>query len=230
MTAQTAMQVSIVIPTYNEAAALPQLLQDLAAFRTAGHEVLLVDAGSVDGTAELARPHVDQVIQSPKGRARQLNAGAAAARGDVLWFLHADSRVAPGTLEPIRHAVTDSRSWGRFDVRLSGKQWPFRVIERMMNWRSCISGIATGDQGIFVQRHVFEAVGGFPDIPLMEDIRLSKQLKRHQRPCCVHTPKLGTSSRRWERRGIWRTLVLMWRLRLAHAMGTDPATLARHYR
>lgn len=222
--------ISVVVPTLNERDQLPRLLQDLAALRREGIELILVDGGSSDATRAIAAGQVDQVIVTAPGRAAQMNAGARAARGDILWFLHADSRVVPAAGAALGRACADGARWGRFDVRLSGRRWPFRIIERMMNLRSCVSGLATGDQGIFVSRELFSAVGGFPDQPLMEDIALSKALRRHGAPCCIRHPRLVTSSRRWEMRGIWRTVWLMWRLRLDYALGATPHRLARRYR
>ena len=224
------MRVSVVIPARNEFEALPLLLSDLADIRKNGHEILVVDGGSDDDTVEVAAPYVDKVLQSAPGRAQQLNAGARAATGEVLWFLHADSRVGSGALEALLGSLADKHCWGRFDVRLSGLLWPFRMIERLMNLRSCLTGLATGDQGIFVARWAFESVGGFQQVPLMEDIRLSSALREIHPPFCVHSPKLVTSSRRWEQNGIWKTVLLMWWLRLAHALGADPEKLAKQYR
>lgn len=223
-------RLSIIIPALDEADTLPGLLDDLQAFRRQGHEVLLVDGGSADTTIETAGPRVDRVIRAARGRAVQLNRGARAAQGEVLWFLHADSRVSAGSAEAIETHCRASRPWGRFDVRLSGDAWLFRVIERMMNLRSCLTGIATGDQGIFVLSEVFRRVDGFPEIALMEDIALSRRLRRLARPACLHAPRLQTSSRRWEQSGILRTIWLMWRLRLAYALGVSPEALAARYR
>jgi len=222
--------VSIVIPTLNEAGAITRLLDDLDRARQPGDEILLVDGGSDDRTVGIATPRVDRVLHSPRGRAAQMNTGAGVARGNYLWFLHADSRVAEGLRRQLSDCIADGVAWGRFDVRLSGRPWALRLVERMMNLRSCLSGIATGDQGMFVRREVFEGVGGFPAIPLMEDIELSRRLKRRARPRCVHHPRLLTSSRRWEQRGVWRTIYRMWQLRLAYWLGSDPAELARRYR
>jgi rSAM/selenodomain-associated transferase 2 len=224
------MQLSIIIPALDEAQTLPGLLADLQAIRREGHEVLLVDGGSRDATVTLATPAVDRVIHSAPGRAVQQNNGARAARGEILWFLHADSRIATEAVTAILHGCGADRPWGRFDVRLSGRGWPLRIIERMMNLRSRLSGIATGDQGLFVRREVFHELGGFPPIALMEDVALSRRLRRLARPCCIRTPRLLTSSRRWEERGILRTVWLMWRLRLAFALGASPDTLAARYR
>ncbi|MEA3644277.1 MAG: TIGR04283 family arsenosugar biosynthesis glycosyltransferase [Lamprobacter sp.] len=226
------MRISIIIPTLNEADVIGALLGDLAALRAAGHELILVDGGSRDATRTLAEPLVDRLLAAPRGRAAQMNAGAQAATGELLWFLHADSRVPAATAEALLAAARPVERpvvrWGRCDVRLSGRHPLLRVIERAMNLRSCMSGIATGDQGLFVSRADFTAVGGFPDIPLMEDIALSRRLRRLARPLCLRTA-LITSSRRWESRGILRTVMLMWRLRLAYVLGADPARLAGLY-
>lgn len=224
-------RLSIVIPTLNEASSIADLLDDLAPLRTAGNEIILVDAGSSDATRQIAETRVDRCIDSVAGRARQMNAGAALAAGDWLWFLHADSRVSTAVIGTLLATTeTQQRPWGRFDVRLSGRDWRLRIIETFMNLRSRVSGIATGDQGIFVKKPVFDAVGGFPDIELMEDVALSKALRGRSHPLCIKTPKLQTSSRRWEDNGIARTVFLMWRLRLAYALGASPATLHRRYR
>jgi rSAM/selenodomain-associated transferase 2 len=192
--------------------------------------VIVVDGGSTDGTAVLAAPLADRVIVAPAGRARQQNAGAAAAGGQVLLFLHADTRLPDGADRLVLEGLAASgHEWGRFDVRLDGRHPAFRAIEAGISLRSRITGIATGDQAIFVRRAAFEAVGGFPDVPLMEDVRLSSALLRRGRPLCLRAPVL-TSSRRWEARGISRTVILMWRLRLEHALGADPERLARRYR
>jgi rSAM/selenodomain-associated transferase 2 len=221
--------VSIIIPTLNEAAILQSTLQRLQPWRDAGHEVVLVDGGSVDGSVAIAVPLADRVLRSEAGRARQMNAGAEAARGEVLLFLHADTRL-PDSAETMMRQALVARPWGRFDVTLSGRHWLLRVVERMMNWRSCLSGIATGDQAIFVERDLFEAVGGYPEQPLMEDIALSRRLKRRVGPPACLRPPLITSSRRWEENGILRTIWLMWRLRLAYFLGVSPQRLAQQYR
>ena len=220
--------ISIIIPTLNESAGIGALLDDLRVARDDGHQIIIADGGSADETLALAAARVDDVVSAPKGRARQLNEGARRARGDILWFLHADSRVPATACAEILRSITTKRCWGRFNVRLSGSHWLFRLIEHLMNLRSCFTGIATGDQGLFVTRTAFDTVGGVPDIPLMEDIALSKALRRLSRPVCLRT-RLTTSSRRWEQKGIIRTILLMWRLRLAYALGADPARLAKAY-
>lgn len=222
------MRISVVIPALNEAGGIAATLRALQPLRVRGHEVLVVDGGSTDATAARAVGLCDRLLQAPRGRARQMNAGARAARGDVLWFLHADTRV-PADADALLLEALARRAWGRFDVRLSGTQPLLRVVAALMNLRSRITGIATGDQGLFVRREAFERVGGFPDIPLMEDIALSRALGRHDRPACLRT-RLVTSSRRWERHGVLRTVLLMWRLRFDYWRGVPPERLAARYR
>lgn len=220
-------RLSIIIPTLDEADGIVAALQPLQPMRHDGHEVILVDGGSRDATVALATPWVDQVVRSRRGRALQMNAGADASRGQALVFLHADTQLPPDAGNLILTALAQ-HPWGRFDVRLSGTRAGLRVIEWMMNWRSRLSGIATGDQAVFVRREAFLAVGGFPAIPLMEDIALSRALKQLGRPQCLRD-RVITSSRRWEQRGLLRTILLMWQLRLAYWLGADPARLARRY-
>lgn len=220
---------SVVIPVRNEARALPCLLDDLAALRGTGVELILVDGGSSDGTCELAQGRVDQLLRAAPGRALQMNAGAAAARGEYLWFVHADTRVSAESLKSLQAALSERPLWGRFDVRLSGPGLALRLIGAMISLRSRLTGIATGDQGIFLARRHFEALGGYASIPLMEDVQLCRRLKALARPRCLRPP-LSTSSRRWEEHGIWRTVVLMWCLRLAYYCGASPEKLARQYR
>jgi rSAM/selenodomain-associated transferase 2 len=223
-------RISIIVPALNEAAGIRGTLAPLQPLRSRGHEVVVVDGGSTDGTMDRARPLADRVIASPRGRARQQNAGAAAAAGGILLFLHADTLLPEGAdarvVDGLRAA---GRGWGRFDVRLSGAHPMLRVVERMIGVRSRMSGIATGDQAIFVRRDWFHRAGGFPDLPLMEDVALSRRLRGMGPPLCLRD-RVVTSSRRWEERGVWRTIVLMWRLRLEYALGADPARLAERYR
>ena len=222
------MRLSIIVPVLNEADTIGALLADLAPLRTAGAEVILVDGGSSDGTPERAAADVDRILEAQKGRAAQMNAGARVAVGDLLWFLHADTRVPADAAAALQDAWADGARWGRFDVRLSGRHALLRLVERGMNIRSRLTGIATGDQGIFVTRAAFDQVGGFPPLVLMEDIALSGALRQLARPACLRV-RLITSSRRWEEGGVLRTVLLMWRLRLAYALGADPARLARRY-
>jgi rSAM/selenodomain-associated transferase 2 len=223
------VQLSVVIPVRNEAHALPLLLADLAALRVAGAELIVVDGGSHDATCELAHGHADLLLRAEPGRAAQMNAGAARARGEYLWFVHADTRVSAEALTALQAALAEQPLWGRFDVRLSGAGLAFKLIGAMISLRSRLTGIASGDQGIFVRRKDFDAMAGYAPIPLMEDLHLCRLLKRQARPYCIRVP-LSTSSRRWEQNGIWRTVLLMWCLRLAYYAGAKPATLARYYR
>jgi rSAM/selenodomain-associated transferase 2 len=223
------MKISIIIPVLNEAPLIVQTLFGLQPWRAAGHEVIVVDGGSKDDSAILSWPLADQVILADRGRSRQMNAGARIAKGDILLFLHADTFLPKSADQSIIDGLKgQGRRWGRFDVQLSGRHYFFRIIQHLMNLRSRFTGIATGDQAIFVRRRLFEAVGGFPDIDLMEDIALSRILKRYGRPLCVRQ-WVVTSSRRWGQRGILRTVLQMWRLRLAYALGADPKRLARLY-
>jgi rSAM/selenodomain-associated transferase 2 len=220
---------SIIMPVLDEATGLGEALAALAPFRARGAEVIVVDGGSRDRSVDVARPLADQVLVAPRGRAAQMNAGAAAAQGAVLLFLHADTRLPPHADELILDGLrTPVWTWGRFDVRIEGRNPLLPVIATLMNWRSQLTGIATGDQAIFVTREAFAAAGGFPPIPLMEDVALSKRLKRISKPLCLTAPVV-TSGRRWEERGVLRTMLLMWRLRLAYFFGAEPAALARRY-
>ena len=219
---------SLIIPCLNESGIVHERLTALQAMRQAGHELILVDGGSSDDTQAIAAPLADQLLESDPGRARQMRLGARSAQGKVLWFLHLDTELPPGAEAQVLE-VGCTGGWGRFDVRLTGRHLVFRVIERMMNLRSCLTGIATGDQAIFVHRDLYFSVHGFPDIPLMEDIALSRRLKHRRRPVCARLTLLS-SSRRWESQGILRTVFLMWYLRLAYFLGANPAYLARLYR
>ena len=220
---------SIVMPALNEAAGIDATLQALQPLRARGVELVLADGGSGDGTAERAAPWVDAVVAAPRGRALQMNAGAARARGDALLFLHADTRLPPLADVQVLQALAGGACWGRFDVRIEGRQWMLRVVAARLNLRSRLSGIATGDQAIFVTRAAFDRVGGFPVQPLMEDIEISARLKRIGRPACLHL-RVCTSGRRWEQQGVWRTIVLMWRLRWRYWRGESAARLAEAYR
>jgi len=224
----TTPPLSVIIPARDEAEALPLLLEDLAPLRAAGTELILVDGGSRDGSPQRAASAVDRVLVSAPGRARQMNAGALAASGRYLWFLHADTRVPPQARQRLLEVLNQQPAWGRFDVRLSGAGPSLRLIGWMINLRSRLSGVASGDQGIFVSRALFEELGGYAELPLMEDLELSRRLRRLVRPRCLWPP-LVTSSRRWERDGVWRTVLLMWRLRLAYYFGASPEELARQY-
>jgi rSAM/selenodomain-associated transferase 2 len=223
-----ALSISIVIPVLDEAAVLGAALEALAGARASGAEVIVADGGSRDGSERIAAAQGCRVVVAPRGRASQMNAGARAAGGDVLLFLHADTRLPSDALDAIRAAVGRGKAWGRFDVAIDGPGALLAVVGFMMNLRSRSTGIATGDQALFVRRDAFEGVGGFPAIPLMEDVAISRALKRVGKPACLRE-RVVTSGRRWERHGTLRTVLLMWRLRLAFALGADPGALARAY-
>jgi rSAM/selenodomain-associated transferase 2 len=233
VTAQPSL--SIIIPVLDEAATIVDALRALGALRARGAlralgaEAIVVDGGSMDDTVALATPLADRVIAGARGRAAQMNAGAALARGAVLVFLHADTRLPPDADRLIADGLAKSgRAWGRFDVAIEGRHALLPLVAAFMNARSRLTGIATGDQAMFVTRDAFAAAGGFPDIVLMEDIELARRLKRISRPLCLRACAI-TSGRRWESRGVVRTILLMWRLRLAYFFGAKPEDLARRY-
>ena len=228
------MRLSIVIPVLNEAECLPGLLEHLASLRVRDSEVIVVDGGSEDDSRQAALRAGALVIHGDRGRARQMNAGAAVAQGDVLLFLHADTKLPPSAEQAIGAAIRrggriHEYAWGRFDVCIAGRSFMLRMVSSLMNWRSRLTGIATGDQAMFMTRRAFESVGGFPDQPLMEDVELSKRLLALSKPICL-SDRVVTSGRRWEAHGVWKTIWLMWRLRWAYWRGTDAAELARLYR
>jgi rSAM/selenodomain-associated transferase 2 len=221
------MRLSVVIPVLNEAHGIAASLMPLQTLRQQGHEVIVVDGGSADGTEYIAQSLADHVITSPRGRAIQMNRGASLASGDALLFLHADTHLPVDAPTLIRHAL-QARAWGRFDVTIAGRSRWLPLIAALMNLRSRLTGIATGDQAIFVTRAAFDAAGGFPDQPLMEDIELSKRLKRIGPPACLKSRVL-TSGRRWETHGVWRTVLLMWRLRFDYWRGVPAEKLTARY-
>ncbi len=222
-------KLSLILPTLNEEANIGATLEAVQPLRRRGVEILVVDGGSSDRTTTIASPLSDAVIEAPCGRAAQMNAGAARVCGDVLLFLHADTRLPPNADRLILEGLAQSgRLWGRFDVAIASRHPLLRVTACLMNWRSRLTGIATGDQAIFVRRNAFQSCGGFPDLPLMEDVALSSALKRISRPLCL-SHQVVTSARRWEKQGVVRTIFLMWRLRLAYFLGADPALLAERY-
>lgn len=220
---------SIVMPVLNEAEGIEATLRALAPLRVRGAEVIVCDGGSHDGTPALAGPLADRVLRAPPGRARQLNAGAAAARAPVLLFLHADTVLPEGADHQVHAAIAGGAGWGRFDVRIAGRPRMLRVVAALMNLRSRCTGIATGDQAIFTTRAAFARVGGFPDQALMEDVEICRRLRRIAPPACLRA-RVITSGRRWEQRGVWRTILLMWRLRWQYWRGVPADVLARAYR
>ena len=222
-------RLSVIIPALNEAGCIQSTLEPLQSLRRRGHEIILVDGGSSDDTCALGHALVDRILQSPPGRARQMLAGASVASGQILWFLHADSHVPAHADSIIQQALRRAHAdWGHFDISLTGSHPLLKCVAWSMNRRSRLTGIATGDQGIFVRRTLYDRVGGFPSIPLMEDISFSRSLKQHGRPCRAGQP-LYSSPRRWYTHGILRTIVTMWGLRLAYFAGISPERLVKYY-
>jgi len=218
----------MVMPLLNEAVALEAGLKSFKALSV--NEWICCDGGSTDATLELLQDRGISICQSGKGRALQMNAGAKHCQSDILLFIHADTELCEEHIQSIKELMQDDAVvGGHFDVRLSGPHWAFRIIEWFMNHRSCLTGISTGDQCLFVRREVFEAMGGFPEQALMEDVEFSKRLKRHGKVACLHQ-KVTTSSRRWEKHGIVKTIWLMWKLRFLYWLGTSPEKLSRMYR
>ena len=225
------MKIAIVIPVFNESRVLPRLTGDLATLKedtNPDFELVFVDGGSTDNTVALIQAAGLRVVNSAKGRAWQMNAGAAQTTSDVLLFLHADTQLPQNALEAMVSSLVGNICWGRFDVRIDGKPWMLGVVARMMNWRSRLTGIATGDQAMFMTRTAYQAIGGFPKQALMEDIEASRRLRQLSRPACISSPVV-TSGRRWETRGVWTTIFLMWRLRWAYWRGQNPKLLAELY-
>lgn len=230
---QTALapDISVIVPVLNEGALAAALAETLVRLAKAGGEVIVVDGGSTDDTRALLEASGLRVLPAAQGRAWQMNAGAAQARGNILVFLHADTVITPGALNDIHHAVAASPSgWGRFDVRIAGHSRWLPVVAFMMNWRSRLTGVVTGDQVFFMRRSRFDHVGGFPGQPIMEDIEMSQRLRRaFGFPACLRPPVV-TSGRRWDTRGAWKTIVLMWQLRWAYWRGVPAGQLAERYR
>jgi len=221
------MRVSVIIPALNEEKNIRTTLEALKPI--APYEVVVADGGSTDRTREICQSLGTTVLSSPRGRGRQMNEGARRASGDVLLFLHADSRLPPTALDDVCTALSDPQYvGGRFDVELDKDRWMLRVVGRLISLRSRLTKVATGDQAIFVRREVFESIGGYPDIPLMEDVALSRALKRAGRVACLRS-RVITSARRWQMEGLWRTIVKMWTLKLLYLMGVSPLRLKRFY-
>lgn len=222
------MKISIIVPVLNEAATLMAFLQHLQPLREMGHQLIIVDGGSCDQSFSAAEPLCDLVLHSERGRAKQMNAGVTQADGDWLLFLHADTQLPQPFHYWCDRIKNNEQIWGCFDVNLSGRKWYFRVIETCMNWRSALTAIATGDQAIFVRREQFVKLGGFAEMPLMEDVELSRRLRRINSPVRIKQ-SVRTSSRRWEERGVFRTIWLMWDLRLRYFLGVSPVDLEKRY-
>ena len=219
---------SIIIPTLNEAEGIGDFLLALQALRVYC-EIIIADADSTDDTRKQTAGLVDQFIITAKGRAIQMNAGAARASGEILIFLHADTYLPNQALQSIQEAIDKGAQWGRFDIYLTSQSTLLKVVAQMMNWRSRLTGIATGDQALFMTRQAFRNIGGFAEIALMEDIEMSKRLKLISSPYCIKS-KVKSSARRWEVFGVWRTIALMWSLRLRYFLGASPELLVKLYR
>jgi len=232
------VKVSIIIPVLNEERNLPRMREHLYAIQQQGHEVIIIDGGSRDHTLMLAYEITNTVIVSKPGRALQMNSGAAVASGELLLFLHADTFLPENAMQILSESFPKDRSlgdqsqkknyWGRFNVRLSSDRLVFRLIETLMNWRSCVTSIATGDQAIFIDKNLFERVACFSEIALMEDIEMSRRLKKIAKPVCIKSQVI-TSSRRWEEHGVVKTVLLMWKLRLYYFFGVSPEKLQQLY-
>lgn len=222
------MLLSIIIPCLDEQQCIGNCLQPLQSLRGVAVEIIVVDGGSRDHTAELAAPLCDKLIVTGAGRGLQMNAGAQRAMGSYLLFLHADTRPPVDIADWLRWVQVQQPAWGFFPVRLSGSHWGLKMIGSMMNWRSRLTSVATGDQGQFVCRRLFQALGGYAPIALMEDIEFSKRLRRHAKPVIWRSPVV-TSGRRWQQQGMLHTVIRMWWLRLAYCLGVSPQTLHRWY-
>jgi len=221
------MNISVIIPVLNEARTVAVTLEAL--IRLSPHEIIVVDGGSTDRTAEICQQFGVKVMVSARGRAQQMNSGAKAASGDILLFLHADTTLPNSAFDDIRLALGDSRYvGGRFDVELDGEHWMLKVIGAMINYRSRLSKVSTGDQAIFVRRFVFEQIGGYPAIPLMEDVAFCRTLRRTGEIACLKS-RVMTSARRWEIDGVWRTILRMWALKLLYLAGVSPNRLKQYY-
>lgn len=222
------MKFSIIIPTLNEQLGIKNCLLALQTLRTQA-EIIVVDGGSADQTISIATPLVDKLLSSNAGRARQMNLGAQSAEGEIFIFLHADTYLPENALFLIKQNIASNKVWGRFDIKLTGSHWLLPVIAQLMNWRSRYTGIATGDQVIFVTKTAFDTVNGYPHIALMEDISLSKRLKKLSSPLCL-SAKVRSSARRWQQFGVFKIILLMWSLRLGYFFGEQPDRLAQLYK
>lgn len=221
--------IAIIVPILNEAENLAALIDQLSVLKQSGAELVLVDGGSTDNSQQILMASKLETISAARGRSWQMNAGVLYSDADILLFLHADTALPANALALIEQAISEGADWGRFDVRISGVHPMLKIIAFMMNWRSRLTAIATGDQAIFMSRAIFNNVGGFAEQPLMEDIEISKHLKKISRPKCL-PQKVTTSGRRWQKNGIWKTILLMWRLRFAYWRGVSASKLAAYYR
>lgn len=222
------MNLSIIIPVYNEQEIILEKLKRLININSQNVQIIVSDGGSSDYTVSLAKSCVKTVLTSKKGRSCQMNAGADVATGDFLLFLHIDSILPDHYFESLGNINIETYSWGRFDIQFTNNNILFSIIAFMMNIRSRFTGVATGDQAIFMTRQAYDRAGGFPEIELMEDVAMCKKLREFTRPICLRE-KVVTSSRRWEEKGIFKTIALMWILRLAYFLRIKPAILGKLY-
>ena len=221
------MNISVIIPVLNEEKTIAATLHALLNLRP--HEIIVVDGGSDDRTGETSRQLGAKVLSAERGRAWQMNYGARCATGEVLLFLHADTKLPDSAFQDIAAALGESRcAGGRFDVELEGRHWMLKIVGALINYRSRATKVSTGDQALFVRREIFERMGGFPDIPLMEDIALCRSLKRLGGIACLRS-RVVTSARRWESDGVWRTIFRMWTLKFLYLAGVSPARLKQFY-
>ena len=223
------MKISVIVPVFNEYEQLPVLISSLTQLCTSVHELIIVDGGSTDGTQAKLTEAGFKPLVSAYGRAKQMNFGAMAATGDLLWFIHADTQFVASIDNYVNVLGNAKKSWGRFNIILSGENNIYRWVEWFINMRSALTGIATGDQGIFIQRKLFYSIGQYDDIPIMEDVNFCKKLKKVLPPEIVTRPLLMTSSRRWEECGVFSTIILMWKMRLLYFLGVSAEKLVRMY-
>lgn len=228
-------KISIIVPVLNEAEQLPELLLHLQQWKNQSCDIIVVDGGSSDHSLQLLEKSSFTILHSERGRARQMNLGAQFAQSNILLFLHADTRLPENAKKLVLAALaSEQEHWGRFDVALRAEnqtfyqQTMYAIISWFINQRSRLSGIATGDQAIFVKHSTFTSIGGFVEQPLMEDVELCRQLKKIASPICLKE-KVTTSARRWQSKGVWRIIWLMWSLRFAYWRGVSADELARRY-
>ncbi len=223
------MKISIIIPVLNEATLIAPFLGHLRE-RAPGAEIIVVDGGSSDGTVSIAEGLADRVLITKPGRALQMNAGANIARGDILWFLHVDAEVPLSCLEEIADALTDPRVVGGFfRIRLPRSGWVYRLTDVFAHYAGLILRMRCGDHGLFCRRPIFEKIGGFPEVPLMEDVEFHRKLR--QEGCLICIPRrITVSPRRYEQIGAVRLSLAFGFIALLYAMGVPLSILERIYR
>lgn len=221
------VKLSIIIPVLNEGDALTPFLKALILLKSQGVELIGVDGGSTDNSFELLSTYCDTSIQSSAGRSTQMNAGALKAKGHTLLFLHADTYLPSTALTDIEHALSQN-NWGRFNVQFEPNNLLLRITAYLMHHRSKFTHVCTGDQALFFKKKFFNQLNGFADIPLMEDVDISKRARKLS-PLYALTSKVTTSSRRWQKHGTLKTILLMWWLRWLYFIGVEPCTLHKKY-